>query len=149
MAKIFLAYESERRRAAKHLATVLSFYGFSDWFDDQLVRAGDFGSEIDRKIREANAVVVLWCSLSVLSRWIIAEAGLARQLGILIFQLRSKLASFRGAFGSRAALICLRGMARPAAISLIPYSMLWPTGSASLFTPMSMAHGSTRRNGAG
>ncbi len=81
---VFISYKSERRKAAEHLATVLRLYGYSVWFDYQLIKGSDFGLQIDRKIREAKAVVVLWCSLSVDSQWVIEEADLAYKLGILI-----------------------------------------------------------------
>jgi len=84
MAEIFISYKSERRKAAEHLAAVLSHYGYSVWFDYQLIKGSDFGLQIDRRIREAKALVVLWCSKSVASRWVIEEVDLAHNLGILI-----------------------------------------------------------------
>jgi formylglycine-generating enzyme required for sulfatase activity len=84
MADIFISYKSERRKAAEHVAAVLGLYGYSVWFDYQLVKGSDFGLQIDRRIREAKALVALWCSLSVGSRWVIEEADLAHELGILI-----------------------------------------------------------------
>jgi formylglycine-generating enzyme required for sulfatase activity len=84
MAEIFISYKSERRKAAEHLATVLSHYGYSVWFDYQLIKGNDFGFQIDRRVREAKALVALWCSLSVGSRWVAEEVDLAHNLGILI-----------------------------------------------------------------
>ena len=42
----------------------------------QLIKGSDFGLQIDRRVREARAVVTLWCSMSVGSRWVIEEADL-------------------------------------------------------------------------
>jgi formylglycine-generating enzyme required for sulfatase activity len=84
MADVFISYKSERRRAAEHMAAVLERYGYSVWFDYQLIKGRDFGLEIDRKIREAKAVVVLWCTMSVGSIWVIEEAHLARNLGTFV-----------------------------------------------------------------
>src|SRR5215472_12710299 len=84
MAEIFISYKSERRKAAEHLAAVLSHYGYSVWFDYQLIKGSDFGLQIDRRIRAAKALVVLWCSKSVASRWVVEEVDLAYKLGILI-----------------------------------------------------------------
>jgi hypothetical protein len=81
---IFISYKTERRKAAEHLAAVLELYGYSVWFDDELVKGRDFGTQIDRKIREARALVVLWCPLSIESRWVVEEAHLADERGILI-----------------------------------------------------------------
>jgi hypothetical protein len=43
----------------------------------------DFGPQIEREIRAAKAVVVLWCSLSRDSRWVREEADLASKLDTL------------------------------------------------------------------
>src|SRR5262249_51650167 len=77
-------YKRERRRAAEHLAEVLRCHGYSVWFDYGLIKGRDFGLQIDRKIREAKSLIVLWCSLSVGSRWVAEEVDLAQYLGILI-----------------------------------------------------------------
>jgi TIR domain len=84
MDEIFLSYKSERRRAAEHLAEILLRHGFSVWFDYGLIKGRDFAQQIDRKVREAKAVVVLWCSMSVHSRWVGEEADLAQKLDTLI-----------------------------------------------------------------
>ena len=62
MAEIFISYKSERRKAAEHLAKILRCYGYSVWFDYSLLKGADFGFQIDAKIREAKAAVVLWCT---------------------------------------------------------------------------------------
>src|SRR5262245_19379040 len=81
---IFISYKTERRNAAAHLAAVLRLYGYSVWFDYQLVKGSDFGLQIGSKIREAQALVALWCSLSVGSRWVMEEVDLAYERGILV-----------------------------------------------------------------
>ncbi|MDX2263603.1 MAG: TIR domain-containing protein [Hyphomicrobiales bacterium] len=82
--EIFISYKSERRAAAQHFATVLRHHGFSVWFDYSLIKGRDFGLQIDGRIRAAKALVVLWCSRAVGSRWVIEEVDLAHHLGILI-----------------------------------------------------------------
>jgi hypothetical protein len=84
MAEVFISYKSERRRAAEHLAAVVERYGYTVWFDYQLIKGRDFGLQIDRKVREAKALVVLWCTRSVESRWVAEEVDLAHELGILV-----------------------------------------------------------------
>jgi formylglycine-generating enzyme required for sulfatase activity len=84
MAEVFISYKYQRRKTAEHLAAVLSYYGYTVWFDYQLIKGSDFGFQIDSKIRDAKAVVVLWCSMSVGSRWVIEEVDLAHKLGLLI-----------------------------------------------------------------
>jgi formylglycine-generating enzyme required for sulfatase activity len=84
MAEIFISYKSERRPAAEHFAEVLKRHGFSVWFDYELVKGKDFAAQIERQVREAKALVALWCSLSVTSRWVREEMHLAHDLGILV-----------------------------------------------------------------
>ena len=84
MAEIFISYKSERRAAAAHLAKILERYGYTVWFDYHLVKGDDFADEIDRRIREAKALVVLWCKLAVQSVWVRREAALGTRLGVLV-----------------------------------------------------------------
>lgn len=81
LADVFISYKSERRAAAQHLARILELNGYSVWFDYALFSGADFGRQIEREIRAAKAVVVLWCSLSRDSPWVIEEAHLAEKLG--------------------------------------------------------------------
>jgi hypothetical protein len=84
MAEIFISYKSERRKAAAHLAKILECYGCTVWYDYRLVKGDDFADQIDAKIKEAKAAVVLWCSRSARSKWVSDEAALAAELGILV-----------------------------------------------------------------
>jgi hypothetical protein len=81
MADVFISYKTDRRNAAQHLARILELNGYSVWFDYGLLSGRDFGPQIEREIRAAKAVIVLWCSLSRASRWVLEEAELAERLG--------------------------------------------------------------------
>ena len=48
------------------------------------VKGDDFADQIDAKIKEAKAAVVLWCSRSVRSKWVSDEAALAADLCIMV-----------------------------------------------------------------
>jgi len=82
--ELFISYKSERRRAAEHLAETLRRHGYSVWFDYQLVKGRDFARQIDRRIRAAKSLIVLWCTRSVASEWVNEEVDLAKHLGILV-----------------------------------------------------------------
>ena len=84
MAEVFISYKSDRRNAAKHLAGILTRYGYSVWFDYGLIKGDDFEFQLDQQLRAAKAVVVLWCSMSVESRWVSREASLASNRGTFI-----------------------------------------------------------------
>jgi hypothetical protein len=58
-------------------AQALADEGFSVWWDASLHSGETFDEVIERNLREAKAVVVLWSPRSVSSRWVRAEATLA------------------------------------------------------------------------
>jgi hypothetical protein len=84
MADIFISYKTERRKAAEHFADLLKLYGYSAWFDYDLIKGSDFGPQLAARIREAKTLIALWCSRSVHSRWVVEECDLAHERGILI-----------------------------------------------------------------
>lgn len=84
MADVFISYKSERRPAVEHLKRVLENHGYSVWFDYGLLSGQPFARLIEREIRSARAVVVLWCELSIHSHWVLEEASLAKELSSLI-----------------------------------------------------------------
>ncbi len=81
VADVFLSYKTERRNAAQHLSRILELNDYSVWFDYRLLSGLDFGPQIERELRAAKAVIVLWCNLSRDSRWVLEEANLAERLG--------------------------------------------------------------------
>ncbi|MEM7767696.1 MAG: leucine-rich repeat domain-containing protein [Pseudomonadota bacterium] len=83
MADIFISYKSERRAAAEHLSDILEDHGYSVWFDYALATGSSFSDQIARELEAARCVVVLWCSMSVGSRWVRREARFAQDAGTL------------------------------------------------------------------
>ena len=77
MHDIFISYSREEQAEARVFADAFEREGYSVWWDVTL-RSGDaFDEAIERALREAKAVVVLWSRKSVVSRWVRAEATLA------------------------------------------------------------------------
>lgn len=74
---IFLSYARQDRTTARMFAECLADEGFSVWWDASLHSGETFDEVIERNLREAGAVVVLWSPRSVASRWVRAEATLA------------------------------------------------------------------------
>lgn len=84
MADIFLSYNREDQATAKTIATALQGEGFKVWWDTVL-RAGQTYDEVtERQLHDASAVVVLWSSRSVRSKWVRAEATLGDRKSALI-----------------------------------------------------------------
>lgn len=84
MADVFISYKSDRRAVAELIARILELRGFSVWFDRALLAGEEFSQPIERELRAARAVVVLWCNLSVRSDWVREEATLAKRLRTII-----------------------------------------------------------------
>lgn len=84
MAEIFISYSSQRRAAARHLEQMLVRYGYSVWLDHAIVRRQDHDKHIEHQVRQAKAIVVLWCSLSVDNKAVRSLAGWAGCRGKLI-----------------------------------------------------------------
>jgi hypothetical protein len=83
-ADVFISYKSERRHAAQHVAEIVTHHGYSVWYDYALIKGRDFPQQIEKQIRGAKALVVLWCSRSVHAKWVREEVDLAEELGILV-----------------------------------------------------------------
>lgn len=77
MADIFLSYKSEDFAAARRIVNALQAQGWSVWWDDK-IRAGERWDQlIEKELKEATCVVVVWSRLSVSSRWVRDEAHYA------------------------------------------------------------------------
>lgn len=74
---IFISYSREDRSHAQRFAERLAEEGFSVWWDAALHSGETFDEVIEKTLKAAKAVVVLWSPRSVASRWVRAEATLA------------------------------------------------------------------------
>jgi hypothetical protein len=74
---IFISYSRDDREIAKQFAAGLSEEGFLVWWDAALHSGETFDEVIEKQLKAAKAVVVLWSPRSVKSRWVRAEATLA------------------------------------------------------------------------
>lgn len=84
MADVFISYKSEDRPAAKLFAEALAEEGVSVWWDPVLRTGETYDEVIERNLREAALVVVLWSPRSVKSKWVRAEATIGeRKAGLM------------------------------------------------------------------
>lgn len=74
---IFISYSREERAAARHFAECFAREGLRVWWDAVLHSGETFDEVIEKELRAAKAVIVLWSPRSVASRWVRAEATLA------------------------------------------------------------------------
>jgi len=84
LAKVFLSYSREDVSAAKQLAECIGRAGHQVWWDHQIEGGSRFTAEIDRELKGADAVVVIWTKSSVESPWVQDEAAEGRDNGRLV-----------------------------------------------------------------
>ncbi|HYX46949.1 MAG TPA: toll/interleukin-1 receptor domain-containing protein, partial [Sphingomicrobium sp.] len=84
MARIFLSYARDDVDAAKQLAACISDAGHEVWWDRHLHGGSRFAAEIDKALKDAEAVVVLWSPNSIESAWVQDEAAEGRDSGRLV-----------------------------------------------------------------
>lgn len=78
MSRIFLSYARDDVDAATELAQGIAHAGHDVWWDHHLHAGTRFAKEIDRALKDAEAVVVLWSEASVDSAWVQDEAAEGR-----------------------------------------------------------------------
>lgn|GEM_PF-6663957 len=84
MADVFISYKSERKPAAAHLAEVLDAYGFEVWYDHELLPGHEYEPRLIAELQKASAILVLWCTKAVSSKWVQKEAALARDRNVYL-----------------------------------------------------------------
>src|SRR6478736_4112029 len=77
MPDIFLSYNRDDQAAARRFAEAFSHEGFDVWWDVTLRSGEAYDQVTENALKSAKAVVVLWSTRSVASRWVRAEATLA------------------------------------------------------------------------
>ncbi|NJN50907.1 MAG: TIR domain-containing protein, partial [Gammaproteobacteria bacterium] len=84
MSDVFVSYARSSATLAQRVAQSLRAAGFSVWRDDELPAHQAYADVIERELRAAKAVVVLWSNDAAKSQWVRAEADVARQAGTLV-----------------------------------------------------------------
>jgi len=84
MSDVFISYASEDRDRVRPLAEALQKRGFNIWWDRSLAAGQDYSQIIERELRNAKAVIVVWTRGSSASTFVRDEAGRARDEGRLV-----------------------------------------------------------------
>ncbi|HET9231180.1 MAG TPA: toll/interleukin-1 receptor domain-containing protein [Vitreimonas sp.] len=84
MADVFISYASEDRNRVRPLADALQQRGFKVWWDRSLAAGQDYTAIIERELKNAKAVIVVWTQASAASTFVRDEAGRARDDGRLV-----------------------------------------------------------------
>ena len=84
VSQVFLSYARENADTARLLAEAIGDGGHDVWWDRHLHGGSRFTMEIDRALKDADVVVVLWSEASVASVWVQDEAAEGRDTGRLV-----------------------------------------------------------------
>lgn len=84
MADVFISYASEDRGRVRPLAEALQSRGFNVWWDRSLAAGQDYTTVIEKELKNAKAVIVIWTQSSSASTFVRDEAGRARDEGRLV-----------------------------------------------------------------
>jgi tetratricopeptide (TPR) repeat protein len=92
MADVFISYASEDRERTRPLAEALEARGLTVWWDRVLAAGDNYAQTIQTALEEARSVVVVWSRNSIVSPWVLDEAGRARDSKRLVSVLLDKVA---------------------------------------------------------
>lgn len=84
MADVFISYASEDRNRVRPLAEALIERGINVWWDRSLAAGQDYTAIIEKELKDAKAVIVVWTQSSANSTFVRDEAGRARDEGRLV-----------------------------------------------------------------
>jgi tetratricopeptide (TPR) repeat protein len=85
MAKLFLSYSRKDQARTRRFTEWLEREGHDVWRDEDDIGGGaSFSSEIEKALKDCDAVLVLWSTESVQSAWVRDEASYGRDNGKLI-----------------------------------------------------------------
>jgi hypothetical protein len=85
MAKLFLSYSRKDEAKTRRFTAWLEREGHDVWRDEDDIGGGaSFSSEIEKALKDSDAVLVLWSAESVQSAWVRDEAAYGRDTGKLI-----------------------------------------------------------------
>jgi len=81
---VFISYASEDRDRAGKLASALSAFGWTVWWDRKIITGQAFDQAIEHELETTKSVVVLWSKHSIASEWVKNEAAVASERGVLV-----------------------------------------------------------------
>ncbi|MBC7769487.1 MAG: toll/interleukin-1 receptor domain-containing protein [Phycisphaerales bacterium] len=83
MTDVFIAYKREDKARVELLRAVLEEHGVATWFDAYLEVGVAWRPQIERQIAQARAVLVCWSQAACASPFVLEEAMLGAQRGVL------------------------------------------------------------------
>ncbi len=84
MADVFVSYARSDKERVAPLVAAIEAQGWSVWWDPEIDAGQQFDDQIEEELKAARAVLVVWTTASVASRWVRGEAREAADRGVLV-----------------------------------------------------------------
>lgn len=85
MADVFIGYKTEDRAFAAKVCLLLEAkLRYDVWWDQNLQPGDAWSADLDRQLRTAHCVIILWSPESANSPWVLQEAAVAKAMGKLV-----------------------------------------------------------------
>jgi adenylate cyclase len=84
MADVFVSYARSDKERVAPLVAAIEAQGWSVWWDPEIDAGQQFDDQIEEELKAAKAVLVVWTTASVASRWVRGEAREAADRGVLV-----------------------------------------------------------------
>lgn len=84
MTNVFVSYSRTDKARVEPLVAFIDEIVGEVWWDDRLVSGESFTEETERRLNEADFVVVVWTPTSARSKWVLDEAAVGRDAGKLL-----------------------------------------------------------------
>src|SRR4249919_1949017 len=84
MADVFVSYARTDKALVAPVVAAIEAKGWSVWWDPEIDAGQQFDDQIERELKAAKAVLVVWTPSSAASRWVRGEAREAADRGTLV-----------------------------------------------------------------
>jgi adenylate cyclase len=84
MADVFVSYARSDKERVAPLVAAIEAQGWSVWWGPEIDAGQQFDDQIEAELQAAKAVLVVWTTASVASRWVRGEAREAADRGVLV-----------------------------------------------------------------
>jgi TIR domain len=82
--RVFISYAREDQAVVRLLAEGLESAGLDVWWDTNLAAGQVFRGAIEEHLQRSDVILVVWSKRAKLSRWVLDEAEMGVQRGILV-----------------------------------------------------------------
>lgn len=84
MSDIFISYKREDRQHAERIARALTSHGLAVWWDANMLPGEEYRRRTMEVLRSCKAAIVVWSKEAGTSGWVLDEAQLAKDRGVLV-----------------------------------------------------------------